>query len=45
MSLASYPLLEDFLMKLVIIVSFNATTPVAAYMYCDMNTIIGGGRP
>ena len=41
---ASYPLLEDFLMKRVIIVSFSAVTPVAADMYCDMNTIIGGGR-
>jgi hypothetical protein len=31
-------------MKRVIIVSFTATTPVAANMYCVMNTIIGGGR-
>jgi len=36
--------LEDFLMKRVIIVSFNAATPVAANMYCDMNIIIGGVR-
>ncbi len=43
MSLASYPLLEDFLMKHVIIVSFNATTPVAADMYCKMNISSGGG--
>lgn len=31
-------------MKNVLIVSFNATTPVVADMYCDMNTITGGGR-
>ena len=41
---SSFPLLEDFLMKRVIIVSFSAATPVAANMYCDTNTIIGGGR-
>ena len=41
---SSFPLLEDFLMKRVIIVSFSATTPVAADMYCDMNNITGGGR-
>lgn len=40
MSLASYPLLEDFLMKRVIIVSFNATTPVAADMYRYVNNLI-----
>ncbi len=27
-----------------VIISFNVSTPVAADMYCDMNTIIGGGR-
>lgn len=41
---SSFPLLEVFLMNRVIIVSFNAATPVAANMYCDMNTIFGGGR-
>ena len=31
-------------MKNVILISFTASTPVAADMYCDMNTITGGGR-
>lgn len=44
MLLASYPLFEDFLMKHVIIVSFNSANPFAADMYCDMNTKTGGGR-
>ena len=31
-------------MKNVILISFIASTTVAADMYCDMNTITGGGR-
>lgn len=40
---SSFPLLEDFLMKRVIIVSFSATTTVVD-MYCNLNVITGGGR-
>lgn len=43
MLLASNPFLEESLMKY-IIVSFNSVNPVAAAMYCDMNTKTGGGR-
>ncbi len=31
-------------MKNVIIVSFTASTPVAADMYCNLNVATGGGR-
>ncbi|MFA7087018.1 MAG: hypothetical protein WC145_10175 [Aliarcobacter sp.] len=43
MFLAFYPLLEDSFMINVILISFTASTPVAADMYCDMNTKTGGG--
>jgi len=36
----SYPLLEDSLMKNIIVISFSATTSVEADMYCDMNNRI-----
>ena len=39
-----YPLLEDDFMKNVILVSFTASTPVAAVMYSDMITNTGGVR-
>ena len=44
MLLASYPLLEEFLMKNVILISFTVSTPVAADMYCNLNVINGGGK-
>ena len=31
--------------KRVLLLLFLVITPVAADMYCDMNTITGGGRP
>ena len=44
----SYPLLEDDFMKkrysLVLPPLLLVKSPVAADMYCDMNTIIGGSR-
>ena len=39
----SYPLLEEYFMKNVILISFTASTSVAADMYCEVNFTVGGG--
>ena len=41
---SSFPLLEDFLMKNIIVISFSTPTSVEADMYCGMNNPTGGGR-